>query len=135
MASPNDLPGSIHVQPPTAGRARNFISASGDTINNHGEADVSLTNGDDTEVDSSFQVADVCRPLHSVPKVCDTDKEVLFTKHGGVVVPAGTLSRSLGSVKALAKYPRKGGLYVSKMRARNPKGNKKSSFIRPGANR
>ena len=135
VASPNDLPGPIHVQPPTDGKARNFISASGDTIKNHGKADVSLINEDDIEVDSSFQVADVCRPLHSVSKVCDTDKEVLFTKHGGVVVPAGALSRFLGPVKALAKYPRKGGLYASKMRARNPNGNKKLSFSRPGARR
>jgi len=135
VAAPSDLPRSISVDPPADGKIRNFISASGDPIKNHGKADVCLINEDGTQVDSSFQVADVCRPLHSVSKVCDTDKEVLFTKHGGVVVPAGSLSRFLGSVQALAKYPRKGGLYVSKMRARNPKGNKKSSFTRPGAKR
>jgi len=135
VASPSDLPGSIHVQPSADGKTRNFISASGDPIKNHGKAEVSLINEDGSEVDSSFQVADVCRPLHSVSRVCDTGKEVLFTEHGGVVVPAGSLSRFLGSVKALAKYPRKGGLYVSKMRARNPKGAKKSSFTRPGAKR
>ena len=68
-----------------------------------GKAEASFINEDGTQVDSSFQVADVCRPLHSVSKVCDTDKEVLFTKHGGVVVPAGSLSKFLGSVQALAK--------------------------------
>ena len=135
VAAPSDLPGSITVEPPADGKIRNFISASGDPIKNHGKANVSLVNEDGTEVDSSFQVADVCRPLHSVSRVRDTDKEVLFTKHGGVVVPAGSLSKFLGSVQALAKYPRKGGLYVSKMRARNPKGSKKSSFTRPGAKR
>ena len=135
MSSPSDLPGSIHVQPSADGKTRNFISASGDPIKNHGKAEVSLINEDGSEVDSSFQVADVCRPLHSVSRVCDTGKEVLFTEHGGVVVPAGSLSRFLGSVRALAKYPSKGGLYVSKMRARNPKGAKKSSFTRPGAKR
>ena len=135
VASPSDLPGSIQVQPAEDGKVRNFISASGDPIKNHGKADVSLINDDGTEVDSSFQVADVCRPLHSVSRVCDTDKEILFTKHGGVVVPAGSLSRFLGSVRALAKYPRKGGLYVSKMKARNPKNRPSSSFTRPGAHR
>ena len=112
-----------------------FISASCDPIKDHGKAEVSLISEDGSEVDSSFQVADVCKPLHSVSRVCGTGKAALFTEHGGVVVPAGSLSRSLGSVKALAKYPRKGGLYVSKMRARNPKGATLSSFSRPGAKR
>ncbi len=84
-------------------------------------------------------MADVSRPLHSMGVIADTGKEILFTKGEAVVVPEGALSRFLGSVRQLAKYRRKGGLYVAKMKARNPNPKPKpgtaSSFGRQGPRR
>ena len=58
------------------------------------------------------------RALHSTGLICDTKKEELFTETEAVVVPAGSLSRFLGTIKRLAEYKRKGGLYVAKMKVR-----------------
>ena len=85
---------------------------------------------------SSVRVADVTRFLHSTGQICDTNKEVLYTSQGCVVVPADTLSKFLKKEDVLVKYPRRGGLYVAKMKARAPKtggaGGGKSGFTRQG---
>ncbi len=135
VAAPKDLPGSVPVETPADGSLRNFVAANKSPIKNYGKANVNLVMEDGAEVDSAFHVADVCRPLHSVSTICDTDKEMLFTKTGGTVVPAGTLSRFLASIRAVAHYPRRGGLYVAKMKARDPRTAKRSGFTRPGAKR
>ena len=81
------------------------------------------------------------RPLHSTSKICDGtgDKhhEMLFTRQCAHVVPEGTLSRFLESINVIARYPRRGGLYVAKMKVRRPRPRPspaaaKSSFARPG---
>ena len=55
--------------------------------------------------------------------VCDNDSDVVFTKAGGLVIPAGLLDEVLALVRkqVVAKYKRKGGLYVAKMRVKDPK--------------
>ena len=73
------------------------------------------------DIGSVFHVADVSRPLHSVGKICDGNKEVLFTGSEATVVPAGSLSRFLGQLRTTARYKRQGGLYVAKMQAVDPK--------------
>ena len=92
-------------------------------------------------INTTFQVADVVRPLHSASQICDGTEnkhhEVLFTREAAHVVPEGTLSRLLASVNVIAKYPRRGGLYVAKMKARRPRPKPsptapKPSFARPG---
>ena len=85
------------------------------------------------EIDGTFQVADVTRPLHSTSRICDNKHEILFTAGEATVVPEGSLSRFLGQVRAVAKYPRLGGLYVAKMKAKAPR--KKSGFTRQGPKR
>ena len=53
-----------------------------------------------------------------------------------VVVPEGSLSKFLGGITTSAKYTRKGGLYVTKVRARNPNSSKKKmGFQGQGARR
>ena len=136
VAGPDSIPNSIQVEKPADGsEPRNFIGAGGDMINNYGKAHVSLVQGDGKEISNIFHVADVCRPLHSVSTICDNGHEMLFTNGVGVVVPAGALSQFLGQVRQVAKYPRSGGLYVSKMKVRKPKpsGPKDTGFGRPGA--
>ncbi len=127
------LPGSVVVR--RSSKTRNFVAANNEPIVNHGEAVVLLQQEDGAEVLITTQVADVSRPLHSISKICDEEHEMLFTKTGGTVVPAGALSRYLHLVKNVAKYPRRGGLYVARMKARAPKTPRKSGFTRPGNRR
>ncbi len=126
-ASPKDLPGSVRVAVPAHRKLRNFVGAGGEGIKNHGESTVTLEQEDGlAPVNSTFQVTDVVRPLHSVGEICDGETvyehEVLFTSGECTVVPAGTLSKFLGPIKQQAKYKRKGkGLYLARMYARKPK--------------
>ena len=121
VVGPDDLPGNTPVEQPEDGKLRNFVGANNSRIKNFGKAKVVMTTDDGKDIMNTFNVADVSRPLHAVSVVCDTDKEVLFTKGEAVVVPDGALSRFLGTIKAIAKYPRKGGLYVARMRVKNPR--------------
>ena len=117
---------------------KNFTGAGGDGIKNHGKAEVTLVTEDGKTINNVVQVADVTRALHSTGLICDTSKEVLFTQTEAVVVPAGALSRFLGSLKKLATYKRKGGLYVAKMKIRkrvNPSSAAAAPFGRQGSNR
>ena len=140
-AGPKDIPGSVRVKPPASGKIRNFVGAGGDGIKCHGEALVQLMQDNGNAIDTTFQVADVVRPLHSASQICDgsEDKhhEVLFTRGAAHVVPEGTFSRLLASINVIAKYPRRGGLYVAKMKARRPRPKPsptapKPSFARQG---
>ena len=135
VAAPKDLPGSIPVVKPPSGRLRNFVAANKTPIANHGTAEVLLEMEDGCQVVNSFNVADVSRPLHSISVICDAEHEVLFTKGCGTVVPAGSLSRYLAYVRNVARYPRRGGLYVARMKARDPKRGKRPGFTRPGVAR
>ena len=44
--------------------------------------------------------------------------EVLYTKEGATVIPAGSLSKLLGTVRHVASYRRKGDFYVAKTKLR-----------------
>ena len=131
--NPGSLPGSVEVT--KSAKTRNFVAANGDPINNHGEAITNLEQESGAKVQNIFQVADVSRPLHSVSKICDAKHEMLFTADGATVVPAGALSRFLGSVRRVANYPRRGGLYVAKMKAKDPKIATTAGFARAGNRR
>ena len=78
---------------------------------------------DGKHIAQEVQVMEVTRPLHSISMVCDNDFDVVFTKTEGLVIPAGLLDEVLALVrkKLVAKYKRKGGLYVAKMRVKDPK--------------
>ena len=89
----------------------------------------------------TVQVAEVCRPLHSVSKICDgagdVHHEMLFMQDQAVVVPAGTFSKFMEKekVKIITTYPRRGGLYVQKVKVRDPSAGNGVSFPRPGPSR
>ena len=127
VAEMKNIPAAVAIEKPANGKIKNFVGAGGDTIKNHGSAKVVLEQENGKQVSSTFQVADVCRALHSVSTICDNDHEVLFIKGSATVVPGGSLSKYLKEVKHLAAYPRRGGLYVSKMVAKNPKNASSSS--------
>ena len=133
--TPGHVPDTVGID--RSGENRNFVGAGGGSIANHGKIEITLEQDDLADVDSTACVADVCRALHSVSTTCDTGKEVLFTRGMCSVVPEGALSKFLSQVKTHAKYPRKGGLYVAKMRikarkAKDPKNRPKAGFGRQG---
>jgi hypothetical protein len=132
------IPASIVLRQPSDGKlTRNFISASGGSIKNHGAAELNLITEEGNTIASTFQVADVCRPLHSVSKTCDGGHEMLYTSDEALVLPKGVLSKLLATlnVKPVARYIRRGGLYVAKMKARDKASGGVSSVTRPGVSR
>ena len=137
MANPKHLPSTVEVVRPASGKTRRFVSANNQPIEDYGEAKVDLELEDGTEVSNVFQVADVSRPLHSTSTICDADHEMLYTKHEAVVVPEGALSKFLESmsINVVARYQRRGGLYMAKMKAKDPRLRRKSGFGRPGPRR
>ena len=142
VVGPDDVPGTVEIRHPPGKRRRGFKAANGSDMENYGEATVEMVQENGTAIASTFTVTDVTRPLHSTSQICDTGSaacpdghEVLYTKHGATVVPGGTLSRFLGSVRHVASYPRRGGLYVAKVKFRAPRARtqRQPSPKQPGA--
>ena len=72
-----------------------------------------LGNGQHNEVDVTWQVADVCRPLLSVSKICDkANHTVTFDAKRAVV--RDTKGR------IVCTFMRKGNLYIGRMNVMNP---------------
>ena len=72
-----------------------------------------LEDGSLKDLCSVFQVAEITRPLMSVPRICDQDLDCWFNKKFAKILDAD------GHV--LAVFERVGGLYEAKMRLRAPK--------------
>ena len=135
VIGPGDLPGRVRIKNVVK---RRFHGANNSPIEHFGEAVVQLVQEDGTVATSTVQVAEVCRPLHSVSTICDGKKEMLYTDTEAVVVPKGSLSKFLAQCKRLATYPRVGGLYVAKFKVKNPKDSgavESEDFPRPGRGR
>ena len=123
-------------------KLRNFNGAGGEPIKHYGRANVRMQQGNGNHISQEVQVMEVTRPLHSISMVCDNNFDVVFTKTEGLVIPAGLLDEVLAVVrqKVVAKYKRKGGLYVAKMRVKDPRAKrpspaKASPFAGRGATR
>ena len=72
-----------------------------------------LEDGEHNTVDVTWQVADVCRPLMSVSKICDNAKRtVTFDAKNAVV-------RGVNG-RIVCVFQRKGNLYIGRMKVRNP---------------
>ena len=109
-------------------KLRSFNRAGGETIKHYGRATVRMQQEDGQHISQEVQVMEVTRPLHSISMVCDNDFDVVFMKTEGLVIPAGLLDEVLAVVKqeTFAKYRRKGGLYVAKMRVKDPRAKRPS---------
>ena len=93
------------------------MAAGGKVIPNEGESALALvTKETGNEIASDFQIAAVTRPLWSLSQILDKLPEghdARFTRQQAQIrTPAGT---------PIAYFERKGGLYVSTMKLRNPK--------------
>ena len=103
VSSGEDLPG-IEVVPSASSKAgKHFIGANGKTIENKGQAAVSLKASNGVRINSVFQIAQVSRPFYSVSRICDAGCEVSFNRTEGRVTKNG---------KRIATFPRRRGLYV-----------------------
>ena len=128
---PESLPASVTTVKHPPG-TKDFMGAGGESIKRHGKAALAMEMADGGMVGNVMQVAEVTRPLHSISQIADTDKDVLFTKGECVVVPGGSLAKYVKGLRVYAKYMRKGGLYVAKMKFRDPAKLGNKSFVRQG---
>ena len=118
VASKVDAPGYTVRESAASKRGGKFVGAGGHRIKNQGEMLLQMEapgeNGKDSPVDAMFQVADVCRPLFSVSRICDRGSNTMtFDKEKAVVRnPQG---------KTICIFKRRGNLYIAQMKVRNPK--------------
>ena len=118
-----DLPGSVVRDSRGSRSGQHFLAAGGQRLPNEGEMALTLVDeATSATVESVFQVAEVTRPLWSVGKVCDKGYKVLFDELKAQIF------RNLGDAP-LCTFERKGGLYIGRLKVRNPK---HEGFARPG---
>ena len=112
VIGPDDLPSSAVIGSVTGARVgRSFVAANGEPMHTHGEVMLACDGGDDGHSTASFAVTDVSRPLQSVSRMCDQGFEVLFTGRVARV-------RDPKTGRIVARFPRRGGLYVRDVRIR-----------------
>ena len=111
-----DLPGH-EVRESAGSRAgQKFGCAGGKLISNEGECKVLMVapGGIECEIDTTIQIAKITQHLLSVTQMIKNgDISVLCKKDEAQVLDAQN--------RVLAVFQRKGGLYVAKMKVRNPK--------------
>ena len=94
-----------------------FIAANGHRLKNYGEVELSIltpdSNGQEHAIKSKFEVTDVTRPLWSVGLICDSGLDVKFSK------TKATVNTKEG--KELCVFHRVNGLYIAKVKIKNPK--------------
>ena len=98
-------------------RGQFFVAANNARIANEGKVSLDLLvpgeGGQQQELTCDFQVAKVSRPLMSMSRVCDQGLQVLTDAECAKVMDA--------SGRVLAKFERRGGLYVTTVKIRNPR--------------
>ncbi len=84
VLNPEDLPAGCQVE--RRANTRNFVGANGGVIQNHGQADTTMTPivDEGPEVRCRWDCADVTRPLVSTGITCDSGYEVLHTKTAAI---------------------------------------------------
>ena len=131
---PGAVPG--YVPRPSSGsrNGKHFLAADGQVIENEGEADIQFTNAEGRDLESTFQFADITRPLYGTGPVCDNGSTCIFTA-GECRVLKGPV-KVVGGREVARFYRKPGGLYNARMTVRKPKesGNNasKPDFIRQG---
>ena len=96
---------------PGSREGREYLSASGDTLKNLGEKKLEVYTHEGMPAQTTFQIADVTRPLCSIAKVCDKGNRVVFDSSGGYV------EDSWGHK---SYFNRKGNIYTMSLFALDP---------------
>jgi len=123
VASPEDVEGFSIVPSEYSRAGRSFVAANGGKIANHGEATVKMRSQKGKKLASTFQVAQVTRPLYSVSKLCDAGYDVSFSRADAVVRKNG---------ETVHAFKREGGLYVAEMMIGEDAERPASDFVRQG---
>ena len=114
VCAPADIPGYRVEESPGSKRGQDFLMGDGGTIPNLGQSQLNLSEGA-KDMQSVFQIAAVTRPLMSVGRICDQGHSITFDAVMAVV------NASDGT--ELCRFERQsGGLYVAKLKLRNPLG-------------
>ena len=124
-----DAPMHRIEESPGSKAGQNFVGAGGHKMRNQGQVKLAMRadNGrGGRDIRTTFQGARVTRPLMSVSKICDAGMTMKFSSTMAIVEDANG--------KEVCRFQRKGGLYVAKMKVRNPnyKPPSNQSFGRPG---
>ena len=106
------------------------MAVGGARIPNEGQFALRLRNGglgrhEGKDINSTFQVAKVTRPLWSVWRICDEGFEVKFGKEAAVI--------RTKNGKEVCRVHRKGGLYVADLHLKNPTDPPPTPFTRRGS--
>ena len=112
---------------PGSRRCQKQTTANGAQVENEGLTELQLES-EGHNLKSSFQVAQVTKPLYSVSRICDQGFEVLFTAKEAVV-------RTPQSHKVVGRWARQGSLYMSSMKLKPPSGrsvHNEAGFARQG---
>ena len=117
------------VQPSSGGlEGVNFVSASGNEIENEGEQNLPTFSPEGIQSVQKWNLADVTKPLLSVGEECDKNQYVVFGKHGGMILSLDTME-----VRPFPRMPRGG--YEMEMWIPPPgymAGRSDAGFSRPG---
>ena len=117
--SPKDAPGYT-VKDSVSSRAGGcFVAANGEPIKNQGELILDLLSGT-APIKTTFQAADITKPLWSVSKICQAGYTVTFDANGAVIRHAAT-GADVGT------FSLRNGFYACDMKLKNP------AFTRPGS--
>jgi hypothetical protein len=112
VCAPGDIPGYMIGESAGSRRGQEFLMGDGGTIPNLGESQLNLADGG-KDLQSTFQIAAVTRPLMSVGRICDQGHSITFDAVMAIVKSTD------GS--ELCRFERQpGGLYVAKLKLRNP---------------
>ena len=124
MADRSDAPGYSAAESEGSRTGAGFLSASGQKIANEGQLVLNREDDVGSTFSSTFQVAKVSRPLWSVSYIADQGSETTFNEVCAIIRDK--------KGRQVARIPRRGGLYVGKMKLRNPR---KAGFGRQGSRR
>jgi hypothetical protein len=112
--------GAFIVESAGSKRRQNFVVGNGQRVPNEGqivlnlEGDLGLQSGK-RKMTSTFQVAEVTRPLMSVSRVCDKGMRCIFEDTHALIIDKKT-------GREVAKFERQGGLYIARMKLKPPEG-------------
>ena len=101
-------PGYDIVDSPGSRQGRNFVVGNGETVPNEGQVLLNLATGTDPGAEvmaSTFQMAELNRPLMSVSQICSHGHKCVFERDKAMIIAEN------GDV--LARFEEDHGLYVS----------------------
>ena len=107
VADDTDAPGYSVAESKGSRAGQNFIAAGGHKMPNRGEMALKLRTPGGKEINTTFQVAKVTRPLWSVARICDAGFKVAFDTAGAEVVSK--------EGKVVCRFSRVGNLYKARL--------------------